>query len=91
LADRGWSVFAMDWDGVGRSTRGEDFYETGPEPTVSAIRALPRAQGMAVLFGHSMAAAIAAKVVDEAPELVAAAAPARLGTGVAAISETRTH
>lgn len=72
LANRGWTVFVVDWAGVGRSRRGENFLETGPAPTVSGIRALLEAHGPAVLFGHSMGAAFAVKVIDEVPELVEA-------------------
>jgi pimeloyl-ACP methyl ester carboxylesterase len=72
LADHGWRVFVVDWPGVGRSRHFDDLFETGAIAVVSALCALLRQCGPAVLVGHSMGAAISAKTIETVPELVKA-------------------
>jgi pimeloyl-ACP methyl ester carboxylesterase len=82
FVERGWTAFVVDWPGVGRSHRDATFLETGPTPIVEALCTLLRQVGPSVLFGHSLGAPIAAKVIDEVPELVTglvAISPAPLG------------
>jgi pimeloyl-ACP methyl ester carboxylesterase len=66
----GYEAFVVDWPGVGRSGRLEDFLTSGPGPVVEALIALLREIGPALLIGHSIGAALAVKVADEAPDLV---------------------
>jgi len=82
LATRGWDAYIVDWPGVGRSPRPDDFLTAGPGPTVAALTALLREVGPALLIGHSIGAAISVKVLDQAPNLVSgfiAVAPAPPG------------
>jgi alpha-beta hydrolase superfamily lysophospholipase len=82
LARRGWTTFVVDWPGMGRSRREPDFLTAGPTPIVDALRRLLHQEGPAVIIGHSIGAAISAKVIDGAPHLVrafVAVAPAEPG------------
>jgi pimeloyl-ACP methyl ester carboxylesterase len=72
LAGHGWRVFVVDWPGVGRSRHFDDFLEIGATAVVSALCALLRQCGPAVLVGHSMGAAMSAKTIETVPELVEA-------------------
>jgi pimeloyl-ACP methyl ester carboxylesterase len=72
LAEHGWRIFVVDWPGVGRSRHFDDFLEVGATSVVSALCALLRQCGPAVLVGHSMGAALSAKTIETVPELVEA-------------------
>jgi pimeloyl-ACP methyl ester carboxylesterase len=72
LTDLGYETFVVDWPGVGRSGQMEDFLTSGPGPAIEALIALLRETGPALLIGHSIGAALAIKVADEAPDLVRA-------------------
>lgn len=72
LAHHGWRVFVVDWPGVGRSTHFDNFLEAGPKPVISALCALLRQCGPAVLIGHSMGAAMSVKTLEKVPELIEA-------------------
>jgi len=79
LAAQGWTAFVVDWPGVGRSRRPENFLSAGPTPAVEALVSLLRDIGPALLIGHSMGAAIAVKVIEQVPHLISgfiAVAPA---------------
>lgn len=82
LTSKGFATHVVDWPGVGRSPRGEDFLTSGPGPAIEALTALLRQIGPALLVGHSMGAALSVKVMEAEPELVTgffAVAPAPPG------------
>jgi pimeloyl-ACP methyl ester carboxylesterase len=67
LAEQGWAAFVVDWPGVGRSTGTGSLVQSKAEHIVSALAALVRDAGPVLLIGHSIGAAIAAKVMEAAP------------------------
>ena len=70
LAEQGWTAFVVDWPGVGRSGGTGTLLQSRAEHVVSALVALVRDIGPALLIGHSFGGAIAAKVMDVAPKHV---------------------
>jgi len=70
LAERGWTAFVVDWPGVGRSARTGTLIESTAEHIVTALVALIREIGPTLLIGHSIGAALAAKVMEVASERV---------------------
>src|SRR5882672_10008887 len=70
LAERGWTAFVVDWPGVGRSTGTGTLLQSTAEHAVAALVALVREIGPALLVGHSIGAAIAAKVMEVASKQV---------------------
>jgi len=72
FADQGWTVFLVDWPGVGRSGFASDFLTMGPAPIVDALMALLEKVGPSILIGHSIGAALSFKVVDIVPDAVRA-------------------
>ena len=70
LVEQGWTVFVVDWPGVGRSAATGALLESRAEHIVAALVALVRQIGPALLVGHSFGGAIAAKVMDTAPKQV---------------------
>jgi pimeloyl-ACP methyl ester carboxylesterase len=82
LADRGWTAFVVDWPGVGRSAGTGTLVQSTAEHVVSSLVALVRDIGPTLLIGHSIGAALAAKVTEVASEHVTgliSIAPARHG------------
>src|SRR5258707_9953697 len=67
LASKGFAVHVVDWPGVGRSPRDEDFLTCGPGPAIEALTTLLRQIGPALLVGHSLGAALSVKVMETAP------------------------
>jgi pimeloyl-ACP methyl ester carboxylesterase len=70
LAEHGWTVFVVDWPGVGRSAGTGTLLQSTAEHIVTALAELVRDIGPALLIGHSFGAAIAAKVMDVASKHV---------------------
>jgi pimeloyl-ACP methyl ester carboxylesterase len=70
LAASGWTVFVIDWPGVGRSRREDDFLTAGPLPIVEALCALTEQIGQVTIFAHSIGAAIAVKVIERLAHFV---------------------
>src|SRR4029077_10992414 len=70
LAERGWTAFVVDWPGVGRSAGTGTLIESTAEHIVTALVAVVRKIGPTLLIGHSIGAALAAKVMEEASEQV---------------------
>jgi pimeloyl-ACP methyl ester carboxylesterase len=70
LANLGWAAFVVDWPGVGRSMGTGSLLQSRAEHIVSALTALLTHTGPALLIGHSIGAALAAKVVETAPRTV---------------------
>src|SRR6266851_4785364 len=70
LAERGWTAFVVDWPGVGRSTGMATLLQSTAEQIVTALAALVRDIGPTLLIGHSIGAALAAKVMDVASKQV---------------------
>jgi pimeloyl-ACP methyl ester carboxylesterase len=68
LAERGWAVYVVDWPGVGRSGGVGSLLQSRAEHIVSALADLLRAVGPSLLVGHSIGAALAAKVMEVARE-----------------------
>jgi pimeloyl-ACP methyl ester carboxylesterase len=95
LASKGFAAYVVDWPGVGRSPRDDDFLTCGPGPAIEAITVLLRQIGPALLVGHSMGAALSVKVMETAPELVtgffavAPAPPALFESPNPAVAEDR--
>jgi alpha-beta hydrolase superfamily lysophospholipase len=71
LAARGWTVFVVDWPGVGRSSGTTGLLESSADAVVGALAALVHETGPALLIGHSIGGAIAAKVMEVASTHVA--------------------
>jgi pimeloyl-ACP methyl ester carboxylesterase len=67
LAKQGWAAFVVDWPGVGRSTGTGALLQSRAEHIVSALAALLAHTGPALLIGHSIGAALAAKVMATTP------------------------
>ncbi len=70
LAKRGSTVFVVDWPGVGRSAGQQPHLHSTAGHIVTALTTLVREVTPALLIGHSIGAAIAAKVAADAPEHV---------------------
>ena len=70
LAAQGWSVYVVDWPGVGRSSGTEPLLTSSADAIVIAVAALARQVGPVLLVGHSIGGAIAAKVMEVAAEHV---------------------
>jgi pimeloyl-ACP methyl ester carboxylesterase len=70
LVDRGWTVYVVDWPGVGRSAGTGTLVESTADDVVNALAALVGEVGPALLIGHSIGAAMAAKVMELASEHV---------------------
>ena len=70
LAEHGWTVYIVDWPGVGRSTGTGTLLQSTAQHIVTALAALVRDIGPALIVGHSFGAAIGAKVMDIAPKHV---------------------
>lgn len=70
LAEQGWTAFVVDWPGVGRSAGTGTLLQSTAGHVVKALVELVREIGPTLLIGHSFGAAIAAKVMDEAPKHV---------------------
>jgi pimeloyl-ACP methyl ester carboxylesterase len=70
LAERGWTVFVLDWPGVGRSAGTSTLLQSTSDHILAAVVALVREVGPTLLIGHSFGAPVAAKVADLAPNLV---------------------
>jgi len=70
LAEQGWTAFVIDWPGVGRSAGTGALLQSTAEHIVTALAALVRDIGPALLIGHSIGAALAAKVTEVASEHV---------------------
>jgi len=70
LAGQGWTAFVVDWPGVGRSAGTGTLLQSTAEHVVTALAALVREIGPALLVGHSIGAAVAAKVMEVASEQV---------------------
>jgi alpha-beta hydrolase superfamily lysophospholipase len=71
LAENGWTAFVVDWPGIGRSVGTGTLLQSKAEHIVTALAALAREIGPALLIGHSFGAAIAAKVTEVASKHVA--------------------
>jgi len=72
LVNKGRSVHVVDWPGVGRSPRPDDFLTAGPAPAVNSLIDLIRQIGPVALIGHSIGAAIGVKVADLIPDMICA-------------------
>ena len=70
FGEHGWTSYVVDWPGVGRSAGTGTLLQSTAEHIVTALVALVRDIGPALLIGHSFGAAIAAKVMDVAPKQV---------------------
>jgi pimeloyl-ACP methyl ester carboxylesterase len=70
LAERGWMAYVIDWPGVGRSSGTGTLLRSTADHIVSALVALLRETGPALLIGHSIGGAIAAKVMEVASKSV---------------------
>jgi pimeloyl-ACP methyl ester carboxylesterase len=70
LANQGWAAFVVDWPGVGRSAGTGSLLQSKAEHIVSALVALLNHTGPALVIGHSIGAALAAKVMEMAPRQV---------------------
>ena len=70
LAENGWTAFVVDWPGIGRSAGTGTLLQSKAEHIVTALAALARGIGPALLIGHSFGAAIAAKVMEVASKHV---------------------
>src|SRR5216683_3598881 len=70
LALQGWTAYVVDWPGVGRSTGMATLLQSTAEQIVTALAALVRDIGPTLLIGHSIGAALAAKVMDVASKQV---------------------
>jgi alpha-beta hydrolase superfamily lysophospholipase len=70
LAEHGWTAFVVDWPGVGRSAGTGTLLQSTAEHIVTALVALVRDIGPTLLIGHSIGAALAAKVMEVAPKHV---------------------
>ena len=70
LAERGWTAFVVDWPGVGRSAGTGTLLQSRAEHIVTALAELVREIGPTLLIGHSIGAALAAKVMDVASKNV---------------------
>jgi pimeloyl-ACP methyl ester carboxylesterase len=72
LCDAGWSVYVIDWPGVGRSRHDDRHVGAGPAPVVSGIVELLSQIGSATVFAHSIGAVLAMKAADIARGTVSA-------------------
>jgi pimeloyl-ACP methyl ester carboxylesterase len=72
FADQGWTVFVVDWPGVGRSGFTSDFLTMGPKPIVDALMALLEKVGPSIMIGHSIGGALSLKVADLMPDALRA-------------------
>jgi len=82
LARRGWTVYVVDWPGMGRSRREDNFIVAGAQPVIDALCTLMEEVGPATIVAHSIGAAIAVKAVEKRPQCVealVAIAPAPMG------------
>jgi pimeloyl-ACP methyl ester carboxylesterase len=70
LGERGWTAYVVDWPGVGRSVGTGTLLQSTAEHIVTALVALIRDIGPALLIGHSFGAAIGAKVMEVASKHV---------------------
>ena len=70
LAGQGWTVFVVDWPGVGRSSETGPLLTSSADAIVAGLAALVRQVGPVLLVGHSIGGAIAAKVMEVASEHV---------------------
>jgi pimeloyl-ACP methyl ester carboxylesterase len=70
LAEQGWTAFVVDWPGVGRSIGTGTLLQSTAEHIVTALGTLVRDLGPTLLIGHSIGAAIAAKVMEVASQHV---------------------
>ncbi len=75
FAERGWTVYVVDWAGVGRSGRAADYLTMTHDRVEDPIIALLEQVGPSVLMGHSMGGGIVIKVTSRRPELVRALIP----------------
>ena len=72
FAEQGWTVYVVDWPGVGRSGYWPETLTTGAGKVVDALIALMQRTGAAVLVGHSIGGALSFKVAEQRPDLVRA-------------------
>ncbi len=70
LAAQGWTVYVVDWPGVGRSSGTGTLLQSTAAHIVAALVALVREIGPALLIGHSIGGALAAKVMEIASKHV---------------------
>ncbi len=71
LAEHGWTAYVVDWPGVGRSAGTGELLQSTAEHIVAALVTLIRDIGPALLIGHSIGGALAAKLMEVAPQHVA--------------------
>src|SRR6266481_2246925 len=71
LAEHGWTAYVVDWPAIGRSAGCGMLLQSKAEHIVTALVALVRHIGPALLVGHSFGAAIAAKVMEVTSKQVA--------------------
>ena len=72
FAEKGWTVYVIDWPGVGRSGYPADFLTMTHDRVEDAIIALLKSIGSAVLMGHSMGAGLSTKIAARRPDLIRA-------------------
>src|SRR5260221_237619 len=71
LAEWGCTVYVVDWPGVGQSSGTGTLLQSTAAHIVAALVALVREIGPALLIGHSIGGALAAKVMELASKHVA--------------------
>ncbi len=72
FAAQGWTAYVVDWPGVGRSRRSDDYLTMAHSRIEDSLIALLEQVGPAVLMGHSMGGGFALKVGSRRPELLRA-------------------
>jgi len=87
FAEHGWTVFVIDWAGVGRSGRAADYLTMTHDRVEDPIILLLESIGPSVLMGHSMGGGLSIKVASRRPELLRAL----VALGSAPIANSNTH
>jgi pimeloyl-ACP methyl ester carboxylesterase len=72
FAENGWTVYVIDWAGVGRSGRAADYLTMTHDRVEDPIINLLGEVGPSVLMGHSMGGGFSIKVASRRPDLVSA-------------------
>jgi pimeloyl-ACP methyl ester carboxylesterase len=72
FARAGWTVYVVDWPGVGRSGMNADFLTLSPARIANALLALLERTGPAIFMGHSIGGMLSFLAAKERPERVVA-------------------
>lgn len=87
FAARGWTVYVIDWPGVGRSGRAADYLTMSHARVEDPIIALLDSVGPAVLMGHSMGGGLSIMIASRRPDRV----QALVALASAPVANSETH